>query len=294
MNAKTQYNLNATDMETVLALVRGGTLAEAGNRLGVDGSTVFRNLQRLEKGLRLQLFARSRSGYQPTDLALQIAQHAERIEAELDAARSEVQSGTGTVTGTVRISTTDTILHKLVLPALQELAQMHPLLRFEMNASNELANLTRRDTDIAIRATLKPPQHLVGKHIGPIRVALFRARHYRLRDTNADTLAQETWIAPDDALPDHLSVLWRKRHFPKVTPQYTLNSIHSVMEAIALGLGIGAIPVFLAEGRDDLVAITDPLPECETQLWLLTHPETRHLTRINTVFRHFVERIDLH
>jgi len=293
MNAKSQYNLSAIDMEAVLALVRTGTLAEAGNRLGVDGSTVFRNLQRLEKGLGQQLFARSRRGYQPTDLALQIALHAERIEAELEAARTATQSGGRAVTGTVRISSTDTVLHKLVLPILKDCGTEHPLLRFEITAGNELANLTRRDTDIAVRATLKPPQHLVGKHIGPIRVALYRASNYALRNTNADTLAQATWIAPDDAMPDHLSVQWRKKSFPKVTPQYTLNSIHSVMEAISLGLGIGLIPLFLAKDRDDLVAISEPIPECETQLWLLTHPESRHLTRIATVFRHFSEHIAL-
>jgi len=293
MNAKMQYNLSAMDMEAVLALVRAGTLADAGNRLGVDGSTVFRNLQRLEKGLGQQLFARTRQGYQPTDLALQIANHAERIEAELEAARTAAQSGSGAVSGTVRIATTDTVLHRLVLPILKDFTVQHPLLRVEMTASNELANLTRRDTDIAVRATLKPPQHLVGKHIGPIRVALFRAKNYPLRNTNAETLAQAIWIAPDDAMPDHLSVLWRKKQFPKVTPQYTVNSIHSVMEAILLGLGIGLIPLFLAESRDDLVALTDPIAECETQLWLLTHPESRHLTRIAAVFRHFAEHINL-
>jgi len=293
MNAKSQYSLSAVDMEAVLALVRTGTLAEAGNRLGVDGSTVFRNLQRLEKGLSQQLFARSRRGYQPTDLALQIANHAERIEAELEAARTATQSGGRAVTGIVRIASTDTVLHKLVLPILKDCGTEHPLLRFEITAGNELTNLTRRDTDIAVRATLKPPQHLVGKHIGPIRVGLYRASNYALRDTNADTLSQATWIAPDDAMPDHLSVQWRKKTFPKVTPQYTLNSIHSVMEAISQGLGIGLIPLFLAKDRDDLVAIGEPIPECETQLWLLTHPESRHLTRIATVFRHFSERIVL-
>ena len=228
-----------------------------------------------------------------TELALQIAHHAERIESELEAARSASQSGGGAVTGTVRIATTDTMLHKLVLPALKNFAIEHPLLRFEMNTGNELTNLTKRDTDIAVRATQKPPQHLVGKHIGPIRMALFRARNYPLRDTNADTLAQATWIAPDDALPDHLSVLWRKKTFPKVTPQFTVNSIHSLMEAILLGLGIGLIPLFLAEGRDDLIQISDAIADCETQLWLLTHPESRHLTRIATVFRQLAEHIKL-
>ena len=41
MNAKTQYRLSAVDLEVVLALVRTGKLAEAGERLSLDASTVF-------------------------------------------------------------------------------------------------------------------------------------------------------------------------------------------------------------------------------------------------------------
>jgi DNA-binding transcriptional LysR family regulator len=293
MNAKMQYQLSAGDMQTVLAIARGSTLAEAGSRLGLDGSTVFRNLQKLEKGLGQQLFERSRRGYQPTDLGLQIAQHAERIEAELEAARSALQTESGEASGTVRITTTDTVLHKLVLPALKGLAENNAQLRFEMTVSNELASLTRRDADIAVRATQKPPEHLVGKHLGPIRVALFTSRERTLEASDPATLAKYPWIAPDDALPDHLSVRWRRKHLPKVVPQFTVNSILSVMEAISTGLGIGLIPLFLAQQRDDLIQIGDPIAECETQLWLLAHPESRHLHRVATVFRHLGERIIL-
>ncbi|MDO8770964.1 MAG: LysR family transcriptional regulator, partial [Burkholderiaceae bacterium] len=73
MNAATQYKLSAQDVEVVLALVRAGTLAEAGERLAVDASTVFRSLQRIEKGLGQRLFERSRTGYQPLELAQVLA-----------------------------------------------------------------------------------------------------------------------------------------------------------------------------------------------------------------------------
>jgi len=58
--AKTQYQLTPADLQTVLALARAGTLAQAGERLRVDGSTVFRSLQRIERGLGQALFQRSR------------------------------------------------------------------------------------------------------------------------------------------------------------------------------------------------------------------------------------------
>ena len=281
------------DLELVLGLLRGGTLARTGERLGLDASTVFRALQRIERGLGRRLFERTRTGYVATELATELAEHGEQMEVALQAARSSVEAAPALVSGTVRITTTDTILHGLVAPALRSLRQDHPLLHYELHAGNELASLTRRDADIAVRATKRPPQHLVGKPIGPIRVAIYAARKGGVRKF-ADVKAGKSdgtcdWIAVDDAMPEHPSVAWRKRHFPRVAPRCRVNSILSVLELVALGLGVGIVPLFLAEARRDVVRLTEPLDECETELWLLTHPEARHLRRVGAVYSHLAQ-----
>jgi DNA-binding transcriptional LysR family regulator len=293
MNAKTQYHLDAVDLEVVLALVRAGTLATASERLGIDASTVFRSLQRIERGLGQPLFERSRAGYAATELARSLATHAERIETVLEESRSAAQLLPGQVSGTVRITTTDSVLHGLVAPLLKGLGAEHPLISFELLAGNELANLSRRDADIAVRATRRPPQHLIGKHVGPIRVALFASRKGRvnsLDDGEAETVA---WIAVDDALPDHPSVVWRKRRHPKVVPTYRVNSILTVMEMVALGLGVGVLPMFLAEGRSDLRQLTPVIDEAQTELWILAHPESRHLRRVAAVYGFLAKTMSL-
>src|SRR5688572_13812053 len=108
--ARPQYRLQATDLELVLALVRGGTLAGAAQRLGADVSTVFRQLQRLETGLGQRLFERTRGGYLAGERAQAIAAHGERIESELEAARSAGEGDAQAVSGRVRLSTTDWVL----------------------------------------------------------------------------------------------------------------------------------------------------------------------------------------
>lgn len=293
MNAATQYKLSAPDIEVVLALVRANTLAEAGERLAVDASTVFRSLQRIEKGLGQRLFERSRTGYQPLELAQVLASHGEQLEVQLESARSAAQASPEQVSGSVRLTTTDTVLHGLVAPALKLLQSTHPLLVYELHTGNELASLTRRDADIAVRATKRPPQHLVGKHVGPIRVALFAAKKGGPRRFDADMASKVDWIAPDDALPEHPSVVWRKKHFPRVSPRYRVSSILTVAEMVAQGMGIGLLPLFLAQGRADLVALTGALDECQTELWLLTHTESRHLRRVSTVFSHLAKHMTL-
>lgn len=293
MIARAQYKMTPADLEVVLALVRGRTLAAAGDRLGVDSSTVFRSLQRIERGLGRSLFERKRSGYVAMEPASQLAEHAEHVEAALEAARSSVEVAPAQISGTVRITTTDTVLHGLIAPAIRSLQATHPLLSYELHTGNELASLTRRDADIAVRATKRPPQHLVGKHIGPIRVALYAARKGSARKFADVEAGKADWVAPDDALPEHPSVVWRKRHFPKADPRYRVNSILSVLELVALGLGVGIVPLFLAQGRSDVVRLTEPLDECETDLWLLTHPESRHLLRVGAVYAHLAQAMKL-
>lgn len=290
--AAAQYSISPVDLDITLALVRGRTLAGAAQRLGIDASTVFRSLQRLERNLGRPLFERTRAGYLPGELAQQLAEHAEQLEAALEAARSVVAAAPAQVSGAVRITTTDTVLHGLVAPALHALKEEHPLLQYELRTGNELASLTRRDADIAVRATRRPPQHLVGKLIGPIRVALYAPRVQGV--TQEDVAAgQVEWIAPDDALPEHPSVIWRRRHYPRAVPRYRVDSILSVLELISLGLGVGVVPLFLAEERRDLVRLSVPLDEAETELWLLTHPESRHLRRVAAVYGHLAQSLQL-
>ena len=76
-------------------------------------------------------------------------------------------------------------------------------------------------------------------------------------------------------------------------PMLLVNSISMVIDAVVAGLGIGALPMLLAERQAGLQALTEPLADCETEIWLLTHPESRHLRRIAVVASHLTERIAL-
>lgn len=292
MIATTQYALTASDLEVLLALVRGGTLAQAAARLSADASTVFRSVQRIEKSLGQRLFERTRQGYLPSEAMSEMARHAERIEAELDAARSAAMAPNSEVTGRVRLTTTDSVLRGLVLPCLPALAAQHPQLQLELRSANELMSLTRRDADLALRATPKAPEHLIGRHLGPIRFVACGAKSLSLAQRRK-ALDQHDWIAPDEAMPEHPSVRWRRKQMPKLAPRHLVDGIVSVVDAIKAGLGVGVVPLFMLDGEPQLVALSKPLEGCESQLWLLAHPESRHLRRIAAVYQHFAQSIRL-
>lgn len=283
LNASTQYRLDYPDLSLILALVRGGSLARAARLLKVDVSTVFRSVRRLEAALGQPLFEKSRSGYLPTSLAQALSEQAERAEQALEAARIGVEQGGEVVSGTVRLTCTDSVLQALLLPALARFMPSYPALTLELSTSNDFANLSRRDADIALRLTRTPPEHLVGRNLGTVAYRVYAGEAYQLA-TPADDLASMTWIAPDDFLPDHPTVAWRRQHLPGVVPAYRCNSMLSVTELVRAGLGVAALPDFLLGDNQGLIPLGEPLAGYDTALWLLTRPDCRALRSVVTLF----------
>ena len=283
INAATHYRLDYPDLSLILALVRGGSLARAARLLQVDVSTVFRSVRRLEAALGQPLFEKSRSGYLPTSLAQALAEQAERAEQALEAARVGVEQGGEVISGTVRLTCSDSVLQALLLPALARFMPAYPALTLELSTSNDFANLSRRDADIALRLTRTPPEHLVGRNLGNVTFRVCAGATY-LRSVNADDLAAMTWIAPDDFLPDHPTVAWRRQHLPGVVPAYRCNSMLSVTELVRAGLGVAALPDFLIDEHQGLLPLGEPLVGYDTALWLLTRPDCRALRSVVTLF----------
>jgi DNA-binding transcriptional LysR family regulator len=291
--AETQYKLTASDLEVLLALVRAGNLAGAAKRLGADTSTVFRSIQRIEKQLGQTLFSRSRKGYFATDLTLHVVAHAEKIEAELEAARAASHGAENDVSGVVRLTMVDGVLYNVLMPHLPALAALHPNLQLELVASAQLANLTKRDADIAIRVTAKPPQHLVGHCLGRMNFAIYGAKSLVGTKRQSKPLDEYDWIGMDGIFPDDPVGAWRRKHFPKVVPRYRMDSVVAIGNGVRAGLGIAGMSTYAARHDPALVALTPDLENCSVQLWVLTHPESRHLRRISAVYNYIMKTIKL-
>ncbi|KTB78541.1 LysR family transcriptional regulator [Pseudomonas syringae] len=284
-----QYEITHADLSLVLALVRGRTLARAADLLQVDVSTVFRSIRRLEAALGAALFEKNRRGYIPTDTAQAMAEQAERAEQALAAARIALQQGEQVVSGTVRLTCTDAVLHSLLLPALADFMPQYPALTLELATSNAFANLSRRDADIALRLTNTPPEHLIGRCLGSADYFVCGRPEYR--EALTQNPASIPWISPDDSMPDHTSVIWRKQAFPGVLPSYRCSNMSAVSQLVAAGLGVAALTGFTVEGLGAVERLSGPLEGCRTDLWLLTRPDCRALRSVQTLLEALAPRL---
>jgi DNA-binding transcriptional LysR family regulator len=144
--------LDWDDARLLLLLLRHGTLAGAGAVLGVDPSTASRRLVAVERKLGVPLFDRTREGLVPTGATDLLAPHAEAAEQahlQLALAATGLRGG---VEGVVRVSATPTFAEVVLVPVVARLRDRYPNLVVELEASQSLADLTRRDADLAVRA----------------------------------------------------------------------------------------------------------------------------------------------
>ncbi|MDK6077238.1 LysR family transcriptional regulator [Massilia varians] len=282
--AKLQSKLGLQDLETILALHRGRTLAGAAERLKVDASTVFRAIKRIEADVGGLLFDRGRQGYTATELGRVLASHAERIETQLEEAREAAFHQATAPSGVLRITLTDTLLHTVLLPVLARFAERYPDIRLELASTNVLVNLSQREADIAIRATNAPPEHLVGIRLGTMRSAVYGGIGYLAGQPQGRHYSEMDWIALDDSQPDHPSQHWRRARHPQALPRHKVGNLLAVAGAVVNGLGVGVVPLAVMRDHPQVTMLDGPLPELDIGLWLLAHPDTRYLGRMKAMF----------
>src|SRR6185437_11353324 len=134
-----------------LGVLREGSLSATARALGLTQPTLGRHIDALEKALKVKLFARTQHGLVPTQSALDMAPHAEAMEAAAQALARTASGEAGETRGAVRLTASE-IVGAEVLPAiLSEFHAQHPQIAIELALSNRNQDLSRRDADIAVR-----------------------------------------------------------------------------------------------------------------------------------------------
>jgi DNA-binding transcriptional LysR family regulator len=185
-------------------------------------------------------------------------------------------------TGTVRLTTTDTLLG-LLAPALAALRRSHPGILVEVVTADAFFTLTRRDADIALRPAAQAPEHLVARRLGSIATAVYADPDYLRGRLPAVDPFELDWACPDDSLAHLGSARWIAAHVPPARVVHRASSVSALQAAARAGLGLVAIPCYLGDSDPCLVRVLPPIAEAEAALWLLTHPDLRRTARVRAV-----------
>ncbi|MFN0317749.1 MAG: LysR family transcriptional regulator [Burkholderiales bacterium] len=275
-----------TDLRFAAAIAQTGSLSGAARRLGVSHATAFRRIEAFEARLGVKLFERSAGRYVPTVAGEELARAGAQIELEATESLRKVAGRDLRPTGHVRVTTTDSFANGLIAPMAHACREMNPGIVLQVIASNEIYSLTKRDADIAIRPTKKPPEYLIGKKAGIVAMAVYGEKNY-LRRHARKSLEQYDWIAAGDSSGNSASLGWIAKIKPLDEVAYRTNSFTGVSQACAAGIGLAILPCFIGDRQPGLKRVTPLIEECTIDLWILTHPDLRNTVRVKTVFQAF-------
>ena len=272
------------DLRLIFLIAETGSLSGAARRLGVNHATVFRRVANLEQRVGVLLFERAAGRYHPTAAGAELARAGASIDEIANEALLRVAGQDLRPRGAVRISTTDSIALALLPPIIALCRAQYPQITLAVDVDNFAVNLSKRDADIAIRPTARPPENLIGKHIGSVAFCVYGAKAY-LRKARAGSLAEHAWLALDESQSGHRTLRWLEKFKPLGEVGLRMNSFGGLRQACVDGLGLAMLPVLLGDSSSALARLGATEPECGTDLWLLTHPDLRDTVRIKVVFQ---------
>ena len=273
-------SLKWDDLRLVLAIAGAGTLSGAGRRLGTSHATVFRRLGQVERRLGARLFDRAKTGYSPTLAGEAIAAAARRIEGEVLEVERRVAGQDLRPSGTVRATTTDTLLAGLLSPIFADFRRACPDIALQVVVSNALFDLSRREADVALRPSEAPPESLVGRKVGTIAQAVYGARNLVAAGGGAPDFQAAEWIGPDERMVYRPLERWLAARGLTGRCRYAVDSVFGMLAAARDGAGLAVLPCYLADGDARLARIGGTIPELATDLWLLTHADLRKTARV--------------
>ena len=285
--------LDWNDLRTVLAVARAGSLAGAARALELRHSTVFRRIEQAERRLGSRLFERSRSGWSPNPQGEAVARAAADMESAALGAERAISGADARLEGTIRIATSELLAGHLLLPLLRPFLAEHPGIEIECDVSNRNVDLTRREADLALRATPQPPDMLVGRRIGSMRYAVYAAKPLIGKRQSAPVLGELPWVGFDERIAHFQIAQWFRHALPDVRPRLRLDSMSALMKAAAAGIGAVLLPTFAAAQEPALVRVTEEIDGPEMGLWLLNLPDVRGNARVRALAAHLAQAVPL-
>jgi len=275
------------DLRILLAVHRSGTLSAAARELGVNQSTVSRRVARLTKVFSATLLEARSGRYALTSAGLLALQRAEVVESEIHSLERQLDRLDDRPEGTVRLSTPDGLGSVVLAPRLTAFREEHPGIELLLAAESPVVNLVQREADVAVRVTRSTQRELLVRRIARIGFLPWATGEYLSRRDGRRALREDDDLVVHDSPGDSPETRWLLSHVPRGRVRFQSPSPLGVEAAVAGGVGVGMLPVYLGR-RAGLLALGSG-PVVHRDVFLVIHRAMSRLRRIRAVCT-FVEQ----
>lgn len=251
------------ELQAFVAVVDGGSITAAADRLQQTVSGVSRTLGRLEAKLGATLLRRTTRRLELTEEGAQFLSHARGILDAVEAAEDQMAARRSRPAGRLRVNAASPFMLHVVVPLVDGFRARYPEVELELNSNDDLIDLIEQRTDVAIRIGRLRDSTLHARPLGryPLRVLASPAylkRHGRPR--RVDDLGRHSLIG--FTLPESLN-RWPLRQADgdeafEVRPSLRASSGETVRQLALAGQGIACLADFMTQAdraRGDLVQL---------------------------------------
>lgn len=275
------------NLKIFLAVVKAGSVRKGAKYLQMHHSSVVRRIENFEKQIGTKLFNRTPGGYVPTPIGESLIAKAEKIENEVFEIERTILGGDARLTGELRISMPYGFATHLLMKDLVAFANKYPDIELELIVSYELLNLSKREADVAIRACLQSPEHLVGQRVVQYATCAYATPEYLKNKDLNHPASGCCWIGWGDRITHPEWV--RNSNYPHLPAKGRFNSEIVQLAAAKAGMGIAMMPCYLGDSESSLSRVPPGIPQPNRDIWLLTHKDLLETARVK-VFMDFMSQ----
>lgn len=275
-------DLEWSDLAVILAIGRAGSLSGAARVLGNTHSTVFRKISTIEEKTGVRFFERFDTGYVPTDAGRTALEYAERVEGEFQSLGREVLGRDTKLIGRLRVTCPEAFASDHMPGLAARFCQMHPDIQVDVSPGHGAVDLNKREAEVAIRATKKPPETSFGRKICPFRFALYARPDYMERH-QATPLADHAFCLIEGSANWLVPAVWKSKEDGERRAVFQSRASRAVQNAAAEAMGLTFLPCYVGDADERLIKVSDPIENLDLDLWVLTHPDLRNTARIRAM-----------
>lgn len=277
-----------------LAVAETGSLSAAARVLKVSQPTVGRQISTLEAALETKLFDRMPQGYQLTSAGAAIVDLARNIEESAIAIKRRIGGQDQSLSGRVCIAAAEGLATYWLAPRIPELKRRYPEIEVDLKVGMASLDMMRREADIALRIGDPVSEELVGRCVTKVRFGLFGSEAYLSEQgepSTLDDLARHAVIGSTGEVAGLPQVRELEARSRAASVPFSCNSLLAQFIAMRHGLGLLALPLYMASNASEARRVLAEEFEISLDLWLLTHSDLKETARVRVVIDHLCAEI---
>jgi len=283
--------LSADDLLVLLAVSRTGRFTTAGQRLGLNHTTVARRIAALEAQLGGRVLMRAGAGWELTPLGSRALAAAEDVEAALGGLDERDEAR---VEGLIRLSATDGFSGFVAAPAMTALRARHPGVVLEIVTGTRQASQQRAGADLEVVVGRPQVRRARALHLADYALGLYASREFLRRNpapADPDELAGRPLVYFIESMLHVDSLDEARRAVPGMVDAVASTNVYVHVDATRAGAGFGLLPVFLADRHDDLVRLLPERIDERLPYWLVARAEALRQPAVAAFLEALQERL---